>query len=110
MANKKSQKPQQDPQVYKEDEYAVFLGFVADGLWRNNRFMAEVIGVGEDTIADWKKRNEVKKLRQQAISGNLKKWKRSADPEKQLREQGMDFDTEKLDVTMKVEVKGLESL
>jgi hypothetical protein len=105
-----TQKPQPEPQVYKEYEYGIFLGFVADGLWRNNRFMAEVIGVGEDTIADWKKRDEVKRLRQEAISGDLKKWKRTADAERRLTEQGMDFDAEKVDVKMEVVVKGLEGL
>jgi hypothetical protein len=64
-------------------------------LWKNNRFIADVVGVDEDTIASWKKRQEVVKLRQQSINDDLKKWKRTADAEKRLVEQGMDFDPPK---------------
>lgn len=99
MSKKNSQKLEQDPQVYKEEEYAVFLGLIADGLWKNNRFLAEVCGVNEETIADWKKRQEVQVFRRKAIGETLKKWKRTADAEKLLKEQGMDFDPDRLDIT-----------
>lgn len=98
------------PQVYKEDEYSVFCGLVADGLWKNNKFLAEICGVDDETIGEWKKRDEVKSLRRKAVGETLKKWKRVADPEKQLKEQGMVIDPEKLDVSMEITVKGLEEL
>ncbi len=96
---KDPQLPEQDPQVLKEHEYSVFLGMIEQGLWKNNRFIAEVVGVNEETIAEWKKRSEVKALRQQAINDDLKRWKRTADAEKRLKEQGMDFDPDRLDIT-----------
>lgn len=107
---KKPQNTEPERQVYKEAEYAVFIAFVAEGLWKNNRFLAEICGVNEETIAEWKKRSEVVALRQKSVQEDLKRWKRTADAEKRLKEQGMDFDAEKLDVSMKIIVKGLENI
>lgn len=99
-----------DPEVQKTEEYSVFLGLVARGLWKNNQFIADVVGVDDETIATWKKRSEVKKLRQQSISGDLERWKRSSDPEKRLKEQGMEFDPDKVEAKVEIVVKGLENL
>ena len=107
---KVSEVSDKEPLVQKEEEYAVFLGLVTRGLWKNNRFIADLVGVDEDTIIIWKKRKEVQSLRQQSVKSDLERWKRSSDPEKRLKEQGMDFDAEKLDVNMEVIVKGLEKI
>lgn len=110
MNSPNSEKKPQEKEIYKLGEYAVFCDLIEQGLWKNNRFLAEVVGVNEDTIADWKKREAIQKLRQKSISDDLKRWKRTADAEKRLKEQGMDFDAEKLDVSMRIEVSGLEDL
>lgn len=107
---KQSDLSDKQPLVLKEEEYSVFLGLVSRGLWRNNKFIADVIGVNEETIAAWKQREEVKKLRQQSISGDLERWKRSSDPEKRLKEQGMEFDPDKVEAKVEIIVKGLENL
>ena len=99
-----------EPLVLKEEEYLVFLGLVGRGLWKNNVFIADLIQVNEETIASWKKRKEVIELRQVSVRGDLERWKRSSDPEKRLKEQGMEFETDKLNVSMKIEVKGLENI
>ncbi len=110
MTKKKPTKPAEDPQVYKEHEYGVFLSLIAGGLWKNNSFIADVCGLDRETVAKWKNRDEVKKLRQESVKKDLVKWKNRSDPEQRLKEQGMDFEAEKLDVTMSIEVKGLENL
>jgi len=99
-----------DPEVQKTEEYSVFLGLVARGLWKNNKFIADVVGVDDETIATWKLREEVKKIRQQSIGGDLERWKRSSDPEKRLKEQGMEFDPDKVEAKVEIIVKGLENL
>lgn len=101
---------EEEPQVQKEEEYSVFLGLVSRGLWKNNTFIADVVGVDDNTIATWKKRKEVKKLRRQSISGDLDRWKRSSDPEKRLKEQGMEFDPDRVEAKVEIIVKGLENL
>lgn len=107
---KKADLTDKEPLVLKENEYSVFLGLVARGLWKNNVFISDLVGVEEETIALWKKRNEVKALRQQSVNEDLGRWKRSSDPEKRLREQGMQFDPDKVEARVLIEVKGLENL
>lgn len=102
--------PTAEPQVLKEFEYSVFIDFVQQGLWKNNKLLSELCSVSDDTIIEWKKRKEAIKARQESLKDALKTFKRNGDVEKRLKEQGMTFDPDKLDVSMKVEVKGLEDL
>lgn len=97
-------------QVQKEAEYDQLLEYVAAGAWKNNTWLASVLGVDDDTVADWKKTIPVVKARQLAVKGLLKDFTRRGDVKDRLKENGMDFDAEKLDVSMKIEVLGLDSL
>lgn len=106
----KSDLSDKEPLVLKEEEYSVFLGLVSRGLWKNNVFIADLVGVNQETIASWKVRKEVVKLRQQSVSGDLDRWKRSSDPEKRLKEQGMEFDPDRVEAKVEIIVKGLENL
>lgn len=110
MKAKVSEVSDKEPQVQKEEEYSVFLGLVGRGLWKNNKFVADLVGVDEDTIIIWKKRQEVQKLRQESVRGDLERWKRSSDPEKRLKEQGMEFDPDKVEARVTIEVSNLNDV
>jgi len=98
------------PQVVKKQDFETFIGFVEQGLWKNNKFIASLVGVEEETISAWKKQPRAVVARQQATKNTLTSWKAKGDPEKRLKEQGMEFESDKLDVSMKIEVKGLENI
>lgn len=107
---KKADKADSTPQVYKEQEYADFLSLVQQGLWKNNKLLAEVCSVEEETIAKWKKMPEVVKARRIALADTLRTFKNRGDVEKRLKEQGMEFDPDKVEAKVEIIVKGLENL
>ena len=107
---KKTDKADSRPQVYKEQEFADFLSLVQQGLWRNNKLLADVCSVEEETIAKWKKMPEVVKARRIALAETLRTFKNRGDVEKRLKEQGMEFDPDKVEAKVKIEITNLNDV
>lgn len=97
---KKSDNPSKIPRVYKELEYADFIDFIKQGLWRNNKLLAEICSVNEDTINEWKKRPEAIAARKLSLGDALRTFKNRGDIEKRLKEQGMEFDVQPLQINI----------
>lgn len=107
---KKSDNPSTLPQVYKEVEYADFINFIKQGLWKNNKLLAEVCSVNEDTINEWKKRPDAIAARKLSLADSLKTFKNRGDVEKRLNEIGMQFDPDKVEAKLIVEVSNLNDV
>lgn len=104
MANK-SDNPSTTPRVYKELEYADFIDFIKQGLWRNNKLLAEICSVNEDTINEWKKRPDAIAARKLSLKDTLKTFKNRGDVEKRLKEQGMEFDNQTVNLNIVDQLK-----
>lgn len=107
---KKSDKSANVPRVYKEVEFADFIDFIKQGLWRNGKLLSELCSVDEDTITAWKKQPEAIAARKLSLGDTLKTFKNRGDVEKRLKEQGMEFDPDKVEAKVEIIVKGLENL
>lgn len=107
---KKSDKSANVPRVYKEIEFADFIDFIKQGLWRNGKLLSELCSVDEDTITAWKKQPEAIAARKLSMTDTLKTFKNRGDVEKRLKEQGMEFDPDKVEAKVEIIVKGLENL
>lgn len=105
MAKEKSDNPSKIPQVYKELEYADFIDFIKQGLWRNNKLLAEICSVNEDTINEWKKRPDAIAARKLSLKDTLKTFKIKGDVEKRLKEQGMNFDDQTINLNVVDQLK-----
>ncbi len=110
MANEKSDNSDKVPQVYKEIEFADFIDFIKQGLWRNGKLLSELCSVDEDTITAWKKQPEAIAARKLSMSDTLKTFKNRGDVEKRLKEQGMEFDPDKQEVKVKIEITNLSDV
>jgi len=80
-----------EPKIYKEEEFNLMLEMVRSGLWKNVNLVT-ALHIDEKTIIEWKKRPEVIEAHRSAI---LKFIKRVDDPEKLLRELGLDIEQDK---------------
>lgn len=107
---KKADKADSRPLVYKEQEFADFLSLVQQGLWRNNKLLAEVCSVEEETIAKWKKMPEVVNARRVALADTLTTFKNRGDVEKRLKEQGMEFDPDKVEAKLLIEMTNINDV
>jgi hypothetical protein len=107
---KKSDNPTKVPRVYKEVEYADFINFISQGLWRNNKLLARICSVDEDTINEWKKRPDAIAARKESLQDSLRKWKRVGKVEDQLKEQEMEFDPEKTEAKITIEVSNINDV
>lgn len=107
---KKSDKSANVPRVYKEVEFADFIDFIKQGLWRNGKLLSELCSVDEDTITAWKKQPEAIAARKLSMSDTLKTFKNRGDVEKRLKEQGMEFDPDKQEVKVKIEITNLSDV
>lgn len=97
--------PSAEPLVLKEFEYSVFLDFVKQGLWKNNKLLSELCSVSDDTIIEWKKRKEAIEARRIALADTLKAFKNRGDVEKRLKEQGMEFDNQTVNLNIVDQLK-----
>lgn len=105
-----SEKPSKIPRVYKEVEYADFIDFIKQGLWRNNKLLAEICSVNEDTINEWKKRPDAIAARKLSLADSLTSFKIKGDVEKRLKEQGMEFDADKVEAKLIIEMTNINDV
>lgn len=98
VQDKKTAKPADEPQVYKEEDYAYFIECVKDGLWNNNTYLAELCGVERETIAKWKKTKPVVEARRQYSNDLRKEFKTDGTIEKKMKEAGMEVESEQTQV------------
>ncbi len=98
------------PQVQKVQEFTTFMDLVKRGLWKNTSYIAELCFVDRDTIAEWKKRPEVIAAHVERSKKELDKWDRIGKVEDRLKEQGMEFDPDRVEAKVEIIVKGLENL
>lgn len=105
MAKEKSDKSGNVPRVYKEIEFADFIDFIKQGLWRNGKLLSELCSVDEDTITAWKKQPEAIAARKLSLKDTLKTFKVRGDVEKRLKEQGMDFDNQTINLNVVDQLK-----
>lgn len=87
-----------EPKIYKEEEYNLMLEMIRNGLWKNVN-LSKALHITEETIIEWKKRPEAIEAHRTAI---LKFVKRMDDPEKILRELGMDIEQDKALIENKI--------
>lgn len=109
MANK-SDNSATTPRVYKETEFADFIDFIKQGLWRNGKLLSELCSVDEDTITAWKKQPAAIAARKLSMTDTLKTFKNRGDVEKRLKEQGMEFDPDKVEAKVIIEVSNLNDV
>ena len=107
---KKSDNSVTPSRVYKEQEFADFIDFIKQGLWRNNKLLAEICSVDEDTISAWKKKPEAIAARKLSLADTLRTFKNRGDVEKRLKEQGMEFDPDKVEAKVTIEVSNLNDV
>lgn len=101
----KPDNPSKLPRVYKEVEYADFIDFIKQGLWKNNKLLAEICTVNEDTINEWKKRPDAIAARRLSLKDTLRSFKVKGDVEKRLKEQGMEFDNQSVNINIVDQLK-----
>ena len=89
--DKNTQKPQDLPRIYKEEEFALMLKFVKLGLWGSSN-LSKACGVDIGTIADWKKRPEVAVAYREAVEKVIRKRQNISDPERLMKELDLDVD------------------
>lgn len=98
--NKKTENLEREPQVYKEREYQCLLDMVSQGAWRNNRAIASIVGVDENTLAKWKETEPIINARQKYINTKLlPDFIKKGDVKDRLKEAGFDLAPDKLDIT-----------
>lgn len=84
-----------EPKIYKEEEFNMMLELIENGLWRNVN-LSKALHVAEETIIEWKKRQEAQQAHRRAILRYLKK---RTDAEKILKELEMDIVPDTLQIT-----------
>lgn len=89
------------PDIYKEAEFQTMLKFIRLGMWRNTN-LAKVCHVSVDTLTEWKKRPEVAAAYNEAVEWIVKKRKNISDPEKIMKEMGLEVDKNESELTVKV--------
>lgn len=89
-----------EPQVQKKYEYGLLVEYVKQGAWKNNTWLASVLGVDDDTVAAWKKTKPVIEARQEAVKGLLKDFTRRADVMNRLVENGFNVEPQKSELTV----------
>lgn len=94
----------QEPQVYKEYEYKLLIEYVSCGAWKNNKWLASVLGINEETVSTWKKTEPVIRARQKAVSGLLKDFTGRADVMARLAETGFKVETPKSEEEIVVKI------
>ncbi len=107
---KRSTKTAPLTQVHKEYEYSIFLGLVSEGAWKNDSYLARVCNVDRDTIAKWKLQPEVIKINQELNKNLLSRWKRIGKVEDLLKEQDMQFDPDKTETKITIEISNLDDV
>lgn len=93
------------PQVIKVQEYQCLLDMVSQGVWRNNKAIANIVGIDEDTLTAWKKTEPIINARQKYINTKLlPDFIKKGDVKDRLKEAGFDLAPDKLDITSGGEV------
>lgn len=91
-------------QVQKKYEYQLLIEYVQSGAWKNNTWLASVLGVDEDTVSAWKKTEPVMKARQEAIKGLLKDFTGKGEIKDRLAETGFKVETQKSEEEIVVKI------
>ena len=89
------------PQVQKKQEYLLLVDYVRAGAWRNNTWLASILGVNDETVTEWKKTAPVMEARKEAIKGLLKDFEKKGDVEKRLAETGFEVEPSRIDLSTK---------
>lgn len=101
--------PQVPDWVIKKQDYLFFIDCVRDGLWNNNSYLAELCSVDRDTIASWKKTEQVIQARKEASKEIRKAIRNRGDVKDRMKEAGMVIEPEKLEVGLKVIIEDYTS-
>ena len=92
------------PDIYKEEEFELFLRFVRLGMWKGVN-LSRACGIDENTVATWKKRPETQKAYREAVERVVKKRSNITDPEKLMKELNLEVDKDTIDMSLVVKIE-----